>query len=270
MNDYTLWLYPAAIAYHLAAVLSIQELLDRCNDYSRWIGGTILAGTLFVTLAIAGRWLTYGQGPFLTMHEVLISSLFSLSFIYGLAYVFVPITRVGAPFAAVTILLLFIWAAETDPGIRLLPPTYETPWLWVHVIFGKLFLGCCLVATSLGVWLITPLKRFVRSARYMWVPQQLERQVWIWLSLAFLFHSVMLIAGAVWAQDAWGRYWDWDPLETWAFITWLCMALTLHMRSVYPLGPRTLSLLAMGVFVLAFLTFFGVPFVSVNPHQGAV
>ncbi|MCG7904463.1 MAG: cytochrome c biogenesis protein CcsA [Candidatus Thiodiazotropha lotti] len=181
-----------------------------------------------------------------------------------------PITRIGAPFASLTMLLLFYWAVKSDPGIRLLPPTYETPWLWVHVIFGKLFLGSCLVATSIGIWLLTPVKHIVRSVRYLWVPQQLERQVWIWLSIAFLFHTAMLIAGAVWAQDAWGRYWDWDPLETWAFITWLCMALTLHMRSVYPLGPRTLSMLAMGVFVLAFLTFFGVPFISINPHQGAV
>ncbi|MCG7961834.1 MAG: cytochrome c biogenesis protein CcsA [Candidatus Thiodiazotropha taylori] len=270
MSDYNLWFYLAAISYHLLAVLSIQELIDRCNDYSRWIGGLVVAGTLFVTIAIAWRWLSYGQGPFLTMHEILISSLFSLSLIYGLAYVFVPITRIGAPFASLTMLLLFYWAVNSDPGIRLLPPTYETPWLWVHVIFGKLFLGSCLLATSIGIWLLTPVKRFVRSVRYLWVPQQLERQVWIWLSIAFLFHTVMLIAGAVWAQDAWGRYWDWDPLETWAFITWLCMAITLHMRSVFPPGPRTLSMLAMGVFVLAFLTFFGVPFISINPHQGAV
>ena len=80
----------------------------------------------------------------------------------------------------------------------------------------------------------------------------------------------MLIAGAVWAQDAWGRYWDWDPLETWAFATWLCMAGGLHLRAAFGLRPRLGSAILLFSFVMAFLTFFGVPFVSLNPHQGAV
>ncbi|MEL0585358.1 MAG: cytochrome c biogenesis protein CcsA [Candidatus Thiodiazotropha sp. (ex. Lucinoma kazani)] len=270
MSDYTLYLYPAATAFHLAGWLSIQELVDRHYDFSRWIGTSVLVGMLCVAMAIIGRWTAFGEGPFLTMHEVLLSSLFSLSLVFGVAYLFIPIVRIGAPFAVGIMLLLFFWATNTDSGFKPLPPTYQTPWLWAHVITGKLFLGSCLVATSLGICLVYPLNRFVCATRHRWTPQQIERQVWSWLTIAFLCHSAMLIAGAVWAQDAWGRFWDWDPLESWAFATWLCMAVVLHLRSTYRLGPLSVSLFALGTFFLAFMTFFGVPFISINPHQGAV
>jgi len=182
----------------------------------------------------------------------------------------VPAVRMGAPFAVGTLLLLFLWAVYTDPGFKPLPPTYQTPWLWAHVITGKLFLGCCLVATSLGLWLLISPKWLPAEGVTGVPPQRIERLVWLWLTIAFLFHSSMLTAGAVWAQDAWGRFWDWDPLETWAFATWLCMAVSLHARAVFHIGPRGASLFALATFVLAFLTFFGVPFFSINPHQGAV
>jgi len=80
----------------------------------------------------------------------------------------------------------------------------------------------------------------------------------------------MLIVGAVWAQDAWGRYWAWDPLETWAFLTWLVLAFSLHLRFTVKTTPRTGAILILGVFAVAFLTFFGVPFISKAPHKGAV
>jgi len=81
---------------------------------------------------------------------------------------------------------------------------------------------------------------------------------------------LMLVAGAVWAQDAWGRYWAWDPLETWAFVTWLTLAGFLHARASLKLAPAAGAAMIMAVFVVAFLTFFGVPFVSMAPHKGAI
>ena len=80
----------------------------------------------------------------------------------------------------------------------------------------------------------------------------------------------MLIAGAIWAQDAWGRYWAWDPLETWSFITWLLLALALHVRVTFKPTPVRTAWMVMVVFVMAFLTFFGVPFISESTHKGAV
>ena len=96
----------------------------------------------------------------------------------------------------------------------------------------------------------------------------LDQMAWRFMGVALVFESLMLIAGAVWAQDAWGRYWDWDPLETAAFITWLALAAAIHVRLSYRTAPWVGALMIFGVFTLAFLTFFGVPFVSMAVHQG--
>ena len=81
----------------------------------------------------------------------------------------------------------------------------------------------------------------------------------------------MLVAGAVWAYSAWGRYWAWDSLETWTFATWLAMALLLHLRVTYRRLPAVAGQLAvLGLFALAVLTFLGVPFISVAPHKGVM
>jgi ABC-type transport system involved in cytochrome c biogenesis permease subunit len=90
------------------------------------------------------------------------------------------------------------------------------------------------------------------------------------LSAAFVFDSFMLLAGAVWAHDAWGRYWSWDPLETWSLLTWLGLAILLHLRLTVRLPLAVGWSMAFAVLVIAFLTFFGVPFVSMAPHKGVM
>ena len=232
----------------------------------RWrsVAWWMLLGAAVFAAAIAVRWVAVGQGPFLTMFEILLSSLFSLGLVFGIACQRFPETCQAAPFATLVLLVMAVWMAFTDPSSTPLPATYGNPWLWVHVLMGKLFLGCCLVASSLAAVGLLPM----RDARSSDV--QLDQAAWRWLTLAFLFHSAMLIAGAVWAQDAWGRYWAWDPLETWAFATWLAMVAGFHAKVSYRLSSKVERLFVVGVFLIAFLTFFGVPFISMAPHKGAV
>ena len=164
--------------------------------------------------------------------------------------------------------MLGVWLTKTPDNFILLPPTYENNWLWVHVAVGKVFLGLNLVAMSLSV---AGLAQRLGSRKQVQATREYrsqERLAWNYLQGAFIFHSLMLIAGAVWAQDAWGRFWAWDSLETWAFITWLVMGLSLHARITYRIPAWVGSLLIFSVFILAFLTFFGVPFTSVGPHKG--
>ncbi|HSW53341.1 MAG TPA: cytochrome c biogenesis protein CcsA, partial [Sulfuricaulis sp.] len=99
---------------------------------------------------------------------------------------------------------------------------------------------------------------------------KLDRAVWQLAAIAFVFDSFMLVAGAVWAHDAWGRYWAWDPLETWAFLTWLMLGSVLHSRLTFRLPPWVGWTMLIGVFLLAFLTFLGVPFLSLAPHKGII
>jgi ABC-type transport system involved in cytochrome c biogenesis permease subunit len=108
------------------------------------------------------------------------------------------------------------------------------------------------------------------AGRFQRLPDdlRLDDLAYRFMALALIFNALMLIAGAIWAQDAWGRYWAWDPLETWAFITWLLLAVALHVRVTFKPKPRGSSVMVFAVFVIGFLTFFGVPFISAGPHKG--
>lgn len=217
-----------------------------------------------IVVGVAIRWARLGHGPFLTMFEILVSNVASLGVVYAVVHATAPSARRAAPVAMAIVALLAAWSFFADPADSRLPPTYETLVLWAHVLLGKMFLGCALVATGLAGAVL------VGGAARGGVRGALDELAWRFLRVALVFETAMLVAGAVWAQNAWGRWWAWDPLETWAFATWLALVGALHARGTYRLGPRAGATLAIVVFALAFLTFFGVPFVSVAPHQGAV
>lgn len=220
---------------------------------------------------IALRWSRLGHGPFLSLFEVLASSVLSLGLIWRVFSLRVPVLRESAPVVQGLLAVMAAWLLAADTADTLLPPTYEMPILWVHVAVGKMFLGCALAATGLaGVLLARASDRGARWFRRMPGDAALDHLAWRFMLAALVFDSLMLVAGAVWAQDAWGRFWAWDPLETWAFVTWILLAGAVHARLTWRLGPRAGALMVAGVFALAFLTFFGVPFVSVAPHKGAV
>jgi ABC-type transport system involved in cytochrome c biogenesis permease subunit len=144
-------------------------------------------------------------------------------------------------------------------------------WLFIHIGFGKVFLGATLVAVGLaGVILSRGTQRGDQWFQRLPASERLDDLAYRCMALGFIFESLMLVAGAIWAQDAWGRYWAWDPLETWAFLTWLALGIALHARVTYRLSPRVGAVLVLAVFAVAFLTFFGVPFVSTSAHKGAV
>ncbi|EHR72976.1 ABC-type transport system involved in cytochrome c biogenesis, permease component [Burkholderiales bacterium JOSHI_001] len=233
----------------------------------RWLGAALLA----VAVGLGLRWARLGHGPFIDMFEILASSLLSLGLVFSVGAVLRPELRRTAPLVLPLLALMGAWLLTTNPADTHFPATYDTPVLWVHVLLGKVFLGCALLATGLAGVLL--LRRWALGRRaFARLPSdaQLDSLAWQWMLVALVFESLMLIAGAVWAQDAWGRWWAWDPLETWAFLTWLLLVAAVHTRLRGTLGPRAGAGLIVAVFVLAFLTFFGVPFVSAAPHKGAV
>lgn len=229
------------------------------------------AGLLLLAAAIAQRWLRLGHGPFFNMFEILASNLFSLGLIYAVAYWRAPRIRPTAQVVLPILLVMALWLVSLEPLDSHFPATYATPLLWFHVLLGKIFLGCSLLAVGIsGAVLLRRIDACANWFARMPDDRALDAIAWRVMQAALIFESAMLIVGALWAQDAWGRYWAWDPLETWAFITWLALAGAIHLRTAYRVSPVQGALMILVVFVIAFLTFFGVPFVTVAPHKGAV
>jgi len=264
------WLWAALIAYVAAGSLAIIAVVMNKRP-ERTLLVLMLAGLALHTVSIALRWTRLGHGPFITLFEILSSNIWSLMLIFSIAYWRVRTLR---PAASVVMPILFImmgWLLVSSPGEGHLPPTYHTVWLYIHIGLGKVFLGSVLVAVGIAGLILLRTAGLARN-RLGALPadERLEDLAFRFMILGFVFESLMLVAGAIWAQDAWGRYWAWDPLETWAFLTWLVLAFFLHLRVTMKLPPRAASWSILVVFVLAFLTFFGVPFISTAAHKGAV
>lgn len=263
-------LWGAVVAYVLAGSIAILGVLLKKRP-EKAVLGLMTLGVVVHMVSIAIRWERLGHGPFVSMFEILSSNLWSLMLVFVIAYWRLKSVR---PMAAVIMPILFIimgWLMTVSPGETRLPPTYHTVWLFIHIGFSKVFLGAMLVALGLSVVIL--LRRTQLGAeKFQRLPDDGSLSVlsFRWMAICFVFESLMLIAGAIWAQDAWGRYWDWDRLETWSFITWLLVAFALHARLTFKVTPRLGAWMIVTVFVVAFLTFFGVPFITQSAHQGAV
>jgi len=255
-------LFSACVFYSISFVFIY---LNRKHFPYRFIILVILFGLSSHTLSLALSWYRLGHGPFINLYEILSSNLWSLMLCLVLFLLLAREYRQMSRYIVPLLALLMIWLLLTPPKDTYLPPTYNTIWLYFHVFSGKFFLGLLMLATGSAIY------EFVqsRAGNNPVSSAAVESLSYRFLAFAFCFESLMLLFGAIWAQDAWGRYWAWDPLETWAFLTWLSVIFILHWRLNYA-GKSLYAALVVGCFILAFLTFFGVPFISTAPHKGMI
>lgn len=258
-------------AFVLRLALGSYALAALASRRARLVGLALATALSLHTLALALRWQAHGHGPFTTMHEILSSNLWSLALVFTVSWCALREVRAAWLLVAPVLAMMAVWLLMANNAPGHFPPTYATPLLYLHTLVGKLFLGLLLVATVLGGLPIV--RRSAAGARWLAtapVDARLDELSHRFAAFAFVFQTLMLIVGAVWAQDAWGRYWAWDPLESWAFATWVALAGALHARVSLRPRPWVHGLWLVLVFVLAFLTFFGVPFISTVPHKGAI
>lgn len=139
--------------------------------------------------------------------------------------------------------------------IQPLIPALQSWWMKIHVPANFIGYGAFCMAAAFGVAQLMAL----RGSRFLPDAALIEEAMYKAIAVGFLFFTIATILGALWAADAWGRYWSWDPKETWAFIVWLNYAVWLHMRLVAGWRGKVLAWWAVvGLFITAFA------FVGVN------
>lgn len=153
-----------------------------------------------------------------------------------------------------------------SPGVDTLVPALQSYWLNIHVIVLLTGYACATLAMLLGhaALVIEALQPQERS-RFLAVTNAVYRSV----QLAMLFIFAGTVLGGVWAHEAWGRYWGWDPKETWALITWFGYLGVAHARFAGWLSPRGVALAAIGVFPLVLMTYYGVNYLLSGLHSYA-
>ena len=152
-------------------------------------------------------------------------------------------------------------------------PALKSNWLIVHVI--TCFIGYAAFAVAFGLSIMYLIKN--RSDRpeeelsgYFPKSTVIDELIHQMVLFGFLFLTVGIITGAVWANSAWGRYWGWDPKETWSLITWFVYATLLHARLMRGWRGRRIAYFAMLGFVAVLFTYFGVNYLPGLHSYGAV
>lgn len=143
--------------------------------------------------------------------------------------------------------------------IQPLIPALQSWWMKIHVPANFIGYGAFCISAMLGIAELVSLRAEGKGGK-LWLPPSalIDEVMYKAIAVGFLFFTIATILGALWAADAWGRYWSWDPKETWSFIVWLNYAVWLHLRLVAGWRGKVLAWWAIiGLFVTAF-AFIGV------------
>jgi cytochrome c-type biogenesis protein CcsB len=222
--------------------------------------------------AVLARAVAVGRAPWANMYEF--STSFSMVVVgayLGLLLVKKNVRWLGLPLVTTVLLDLGLAVTVLYNDSTQLVPALDSYWLWIHVSLaitcGALFyLG--MVATVLfllrdryesrmlagresGAFATSVLRRLPAAG-------SLDKFAYRVNAAVFPVWTFTIIAGAIWAENAWGRYWGWDPKEVWSFITWVAYACYLHARSTAGWRGRKAAYLAIAAFLCFLFNYYGV------------
>jgi len=283
-----------------AALMFIFVIIQIFTD-RKWIRITINAmhiiiGLLFVlhTVALIFRWYISGHAPWSNAYEAIVYVAWSTMF-FGLAFAWPKrkptisnkyffdsvfglffkskskLTVASCAFVAAMILTA-AYANWIDPQIGNLQPVLDSYWLMIHVAVIVASYGPFAVGMILGF--VSLLLIFCTTEKNKSKMELNIKEITIINEMALTVGLVMLtignFLGGQWANESWGRYWGWDPKETWALISIMVYAFVIHARFVPSLRNKWIfNLMAMYAFVSILFTYYGVNFHLVGLHSYA-
>jgi len=235
--------------------------------------GVILLSVALVahTLALAVRWYISGHAPMSNGYE----SMIFVSWVTLLAgLIFVKRSRYALALTAIlaALALLVAGMSNMNPEITNLVPVLKSVWLTVHVaviMAGYGFLGLASIMGLLNVVLFATLSPSNKTKMGEMITQVTQvNHLTMIVGLYFMTAGVFL--GGVWANESWGRYWGWDPKETWALITVLVYAFVSHMHRIPGLrGSFAFNLASFISYSSVLMTYFGVNYFLGGMHSYA-
>lgn len=255
--------------YGASALLYVIAWIFKKNLPGQLAAVTLGTGALGNLAGILLRWveshqLGIGRAPFTNLYESLIFFALTIALIYLFIEYKYKIRILGAVAAPLPFLAMaYASLPKINSDIEPLIPALQSNWLIAHVM--TCFIGYAAFTIAFGVSILFLLKSrqndpaastlFMARVPGFDMLDDLTHQM---VTLGFLFLSIGIITGAVWANQAWGRYWGWDPKETWSLITWLIYATLLHARLMRGWKGKRIAMLSFVGFLAMLFTYFGV------------
>lgn len=259
------FIYLAAFIFYFIRIMRGEELWGRLATI------TLSTGLAAQTVALILRWIEsyqmgIGHAPLSNFYESLIFFSWTMVLLYlvfewrikekSLGTFVVPVAFIAMAFASLS--------PNINNRIQPLIPALQSNWLTSHVM--TCFMGYAAFAIAFGLGCMHLIKNLDRgkqdrsSSFLRLLPEEdfLDELIYQSIALGFVFLSMGIITGSVWAHYAWGSYWSWDPKETWSLITWLVYAALLHARLVRGWRGNRIAFMSIIGFACVLFTYLGV------------
>jgi cytochrome c-type biogenesis protein CcsB len=259
------FIFFAAFVFYLFRMILGREFWGKLATW------TALVGLVAQSIALIIRWKTsydlgMGHAPLSNFYESLIFFAWTIVFLYLLMEWRLKNRSIGA--FVLPIAFLIMAYASIAPGIsnRIEPliPALQSNWLTSHVLTCFLGYAAFTVAFALGIMFLIKSAASADSSnmdafiRLLPSEYQMDDLMYSSTTLGFIFLTLGIVTGSVWAHYAWGSYWSWDPKETWSLITWLVYAVMLHTRLVRGWRGKRMAIMAIVGFACVLFTYLGV------------
>ncbi len=256
------------VAIILAAIASAAGMFRAKAEFVSSIALAIAALALFAQLGL--RSLSIGFPALTGMFESLVfysATVCVIALVYGIGKKNPAAPGLRFGMIMVALVLLALASSPLAPKTVQPPmPALRSAWLVAHValsFIGEAFFAFSFVAS---IMILSRGKNSSRGGAGAF--KQYDRLAYLSVVVGYpVFTIGALIFGAVWAQSAWGRWWSWDPKETWALVTWFLYTAYLHVRLILKKDGRLLAWINVIGFACTLFTFFGVNFLLAGLHS---
>ena len=247
---------------HFIYIAIVSVLLWAVGTWAAWrnmasiaYASTVLGLLVFFSF-IMGLWISLERPPLRTMGETRLWYSFFLPLVGIIVYSRWPYKWIL--FFSTTLALVFICVNLFKPEIhsKTLMPALQSPWFAPHVIVYMFAYAVLGVATLMALWMLINSKAEANSSLFTFHSSLPALDNLVYVGLAFM--TIGMLFGALWAKEAWGHYWSWDPKETWAAITWFAYLVFVHYRQIPTHKPRIALWVLLVSFVLLQMCWWGI------------
>ena len=270
--NYLLFNSVLAVSF-VASVLYLVFFFSQ-QEKQRTIARMVLLGSgILQSLYILSRYLIAGYTPITSQHEAVTFFAWSVTWAY-LSFRWRYTVKNFGTFVSFMVLILLLVAAFASRDFALLPPALQSLWLPIHagvavMAYGFLALACCGgIMYLLQEWELKS-KRFGFFFKRLPALDALDQLNNHCLTIGFAFLTLGIITGSIWARQAWGAYWHWDPKETWSLITWFLYAIQIHQRVTVGWRGKRAAVMSIVGFSSVLFTLWGVTFLLGGVHSYA-
>jgi cytochrome c-type biogenesis protein CcsB len=274
MEEFTHLLFQAILGItFIAAAAYLVYFVSQNKDIRKVARIIMVVSGGMQTLYIVLRFVLAGHTPITSQHEAVFFFAWATTWAY-LSFRWRYTVKNFGVFVSVLIFCLMVVSSFSEKKIDPLLPALQSTWLPIHggvslVAYGFLSLAFC------GGLMYLLLERDLKSRKFGYIfsrfpsldaLDQLNNHC---LTTGFIFLTIGIVTGSIWARQAWGTYWQWDPKETWSLITWFIYLVQLHQRFTVGWRGKRAAVMAVLGFAAVVFTLWGVTYLLGGVHSYA-